>query len=141
MDDVEYNERFWWRSTGEMTSAFKQALYQGAPFPIVSLAEYFSLHQEGFSWGSKYRQAGYYASLILWYNTETLSTFSHSLFIQYLGLSLTSLLNTLLQDIICLLDHDESTSSSGTKIRSIRNDHHRYLHVNNEPNLLGAVTL
>lgn len=67
MDDVEYNERFWWRSTGEMTSAFKQALNQGAPFPIVSLAEYFSLHQEGFSWGSKYRQAGYYASLMLWY--------------------------------------------------------------------------
>ncbi|KZC13318.1 DUOXA-like protein C06E1.3 [Dufourea novaeangliae] len=66
MDDVEYNERFWWRSTGEMTSAFKQALNQGAPFPIVSLAEYFSLHQEGFSWGSKYRQAGYYTSLMLW---------------------------------------------------------------------------
>ncbi|CAL7947250.1 unnamed protein product [Xylocopa violacea] len=66
MEDVEYNERFWWRSTGEMTSAFKQALNQGAPFPIVSLAEYFSLHQEGFSWGSKYRQAGYYASLMLW---------------------------------------------------------------------------
>ncbi|XP_050458987.1 dual oxidase maturation factor 1 [Cataglyphis hispanica] len=64
--DVEYNERFWWRSSGEMTSAFKQALYQGAPFPIVSLAEYFSLHQEGFSWGSRYREAGYYASIMLW---------------------------------------------------------------------------
>lgn len=50
-----------------MTSAFKQALYQGAPFPIVSLAEYFSLHQEGFSWGSKYREAGYYASIMLWF--------------------------------------------------------------------------
>jgi len=65
--DIEYNERFWWRSSGEMTSAFKQALYQGAPFPIVSLAEYFSLHQEGFSWGSQYREAGYYASIMLWY--------------------------------------------------------------------------
>lgn len=65
--DVEYNERFWWRSSGEMTSAFKQALYQGAPFPIVSLAEYFSLHQEGFSWSSRYREAGYYASIMLWY--------------------------------------------------------------------------
>ncbi|KAL6265083.1 hypothetical protein P5V15_005173 [Pogonomyrmex californicus] len=64
--DVEYNERFWWRSSGEMTSAFKQALFQGAPFPIVSLAEYFSLHQEGFSWGSRYREAGYYASIMLW---------------------------------------------------------------------------
>jgi len=65
--DVEYNERFWWRSSGEMTSAFKQALHQGAPFPIVSLAEYFSLHQEGFSWGLRYREAGYYASIMLWY--------------------------------------------------------------------------
>jgi len=65
--DVEYNERFWWRSSGEMTSAFKQALHQGAPFPIISLAEYFSLHQEGFSWGSRYREAGYYASIMLWY--------------------------------------------------------------------------
>lgn len=65
--DVEYNERFWWRSAGEMSSSFKQALYQGAPFPIVSLVEYFSLHQEGFSWGSRYREAGYYASIMLWY--------------------------------------------------------------------------
>ncbi|KAG7208716.1 hypothetical protein KM043_014917 [Ampulex compressa] len=65
-EDVEYNERFWWRSSGEMTNSFKQALYQGAPFPIVSLAEYFSLHQEGFSWGSKYREAGYYSSIMLW---------------------------------------------------------------------------
>ncbi|XP_032687256.1 dual oxidase maturation factor 1 [Odontomachus brunneus] len=64
--DVEYNERFWWRSSSEMTSSFKQALYQGAPFPIVSLAEYFSLHQEGFSWGARYREAGYYASIMLW---------------------------------------------------------------------------
>ncbi|KAL0122394.1 hypothetical protein PUN28_007247 [Cardiocondyla obscurior] len=64
--DAEYNERFWWRSSDEMISAFKQALYQGAPFPIVSLAEYFSLHQEGFSWGSRYREAGYYASIMLW---------------------------------------------------------------------------
>lgn len=67
--DVEYNERFWWRNSGEMTSAFKQALYQGAPFPIVSLAEYFSHHQEGFSWGLRYREAGYYASIMLWYIT------------------------------------------------------------------------
>ncbi|XP_020282244.1 dual oxidase maturation factor 1 [Pseudomyrmex gracilis] len=64
--DIEYNERFSLRNSGDMNSAFKQALYQGAPFPIVSLAEYFSLHQEGFSWGSQYREAGYYASIMLW---------------------------------------------------------------------------
>lgn len=65
--DVEYNERFWWRSSDEMMHSFKDALHRGAPFPIVSLAEYFSLHQEGFSWGSKYREAGHYASIMLWF--------------------------------------------------------------------------
>ncbi|XP_043281843.1 dual oxidase maturation factor 1 [Venturia canescens] len=64
--DVEYNERFWWRSSDEMMNSFKGALHRGAPFPIVSLAEYFSLHQEGFSWGSRYREAGHYASIMLW---------------------------------------------------------------------------
>ncbi|XP_066596651.1 dual oxidase maturation factor 1-like [Prorops nasuta] len=66
-EDVnEYNERFWWRTSDEMRNSFKQALHQGAPFPIISLAEYFSLHQEGFSWGNRYREAGYYASITLW---------------------------------------------------------------------------
>ncbi|XP_011494925.1 PREDICTED: dual oxidase maturation factor 1 [Ceratosolen solmsi marchali] len=64
--DVEYNERFFWRKPHEMVKHFKDALYRGTPFPIVSLAEYFSLHQEGFSWGVKYRVAGYYASVMLW---------------------------------------------------------------------------
>ncbi|XP_001607607.2 dual oxidase maturation factor 1 isoform X2 [Nasonia vitripennis] len=66
MGDVEYNERFYWRKPHEMTDCFKDALFRGTPFPIVSLAEYFSLHQEGFSWGGKYREAGYYASVMLW---------------------------------------------------------------------------
>ncbi|XP_034946209.1 dual oxidase maturation factor 1 [Chelonus insularis] len=66
VSDVEYNERFWWRSPTEMSESFKHALYRGAPFPIISLAEYFSLHQEGFSWGAKYREAGHYASIMLW---------------------------------------------------------------------------
>ncbi|XP_008557204.1 dual oxidase maturation factor 1 [Microplitis demolitor] len=64
--DVEYNERFWWRSPTEMSESFREALYRGVPFPIISLAEYFSLHQEGFSWGVKYREAGHYASIMLW---------------------------------------------------------------------------
>ncbi|XP_033230346.1 dual oxidase maturation factor 1 isoform X2 [Belonocnema kinseyi] len=64
--DVEYNERFFWRTPHEMKDMFKESLSQGAPFPIVSLVEYFSFHQEGFSWGSKYREAGYYASIMLW---------------------------------------------------------------------------
>ncbi|XP_015520375.1 dual oxidase maturation factor 1 [Neodiprion pinetum] len=65
-NDVEFNERFWWRSPTEMSKSFKEALHRGAPFPILSVAEYFSLHQEGFSWGSRYREAGYYSSIMLW---------------------------------------------------------------------------
>ncbi|XP_043467970.1 dual oxidase maturation factor 1 [Leptopilina heterotoma] len=64
--DVEYNERFLWRTPYEMRNMFKEALARGAPFPIVSLVEYFSFHQEGFSWGTKYREAGYYATIMLW---------------------------------------------------------------------------
>jgi dual oxidase maturation factor 1 len=56
-----------------MAEFFKNALYRGTPFPIVSLAEYFSLHQEGFSWGVKYREAGYYASVMLWYDRLIIS--------------------------------------------------------------------
>ncbi|CAG5089561.1 Similar to DUOXA1: Dual oxidase maturation factor 1 (Homo sapiens) [Cotesia congregata] len=37
--DVEYNERFWWRSPTEMSESFREALYRGTPFPIISLAE------------------------------------------------------------------------------------------------------
>lgn len=65
--DVDYNERFWWRETTEMKACYKEALYRGSPFPILSLAEYFTLHSEGFSWGMSYRKAGYYASIMLWY--------------------------------------------------------------------------
>ncbi|XP_063984088.1 dual oxidase maturation factor 1 [Diachasmimorpha longicaudata] len=64
--DIEFNERFWWRSPTEMSDAFKSSLQRGTPFPIISLAEYFSLHQEGFSWGTRYREAGHWASIILW---------------------------------------------------------------------------
>lgn len=65
-NDLDYNERFWWRSPTEMSDLFREALNRGSPFPIISLAEYFSLHQEGFSWGRRYREAGYYTSKILW---------------------------------------------------------------------------
>lgn len=66
INDVEYNERFWWRTPNEMSTSVKDGLKRGTPFPIISLAEYFSLHQEGFSWGNKYRQAGHYTSKTLW---------------------------------------------------------------------------
>ena len=49
-----------------MSSNYKEALHRGLPYPILTVAEYFSLGREGFSWGGQYRAAGYYASILLW---------------------------------------------------------------------------
>lgn len=49
-----------------MGNSYKHALKTGLPFPILTVAEYFSLGQEGFAWGGQYRAAGYYASILLW---------------------------------------------------------------------------
>uniref|UniRef100_T1GFW5 Uncharacterized protein n=1 Tax=Megaselia scalaris TaxID=36166 RepID=T1GFW5_MEGSC len=49
-----------------MTKHYHEALRRGLPFPILTVAEYFSLSQEGFTWGMEYRQAGYFASILLW---------------------------------------------------------------------------
>ncbi|XP_063236354.1 dual oxidase maturation factor 1-like [Bacillus rossius redtenbacheri] len=65
-EDIRFNERFSWRGPREMGRCYKDSLVRGLPFPILTVAEYFSLAQEGFSWGGQYRAAGYYASIILW---------------------------------------------------------------------------
>lgn len=49
-----------------MGNNFRKALYKGLPFPILTVAEYFSIGQEGLSWGSQYRAAGYFAIIMLW---------------------------------------------------------------------------
>lgn len=49
-----------------MGDSYRHALKRGLPYPILTVAEYFSLGQEGFAWGGKYRAAGYYASIVLW---------------------------------------------------------------------------
>lgn len=49
-----------------MGNSYKHALKTGLPFPILTVAEYFSLGQEGFAWGGQYRAAGYCASILLW---------------------------------------------------------------------------
>lgn len=49
-----------------MGNSYKHALKTGLPYPILTVAEYFSLGQEGFAWGGQYRAAGYYASIFLW---------------------------------------------------------------------------
>jgi dual oxidase maturation factor 1 len=64
--DIDFNERFNWNQANEMGNSYKNALRRGLPFPILTVAEYFSLGQEGFAWGGQYRAAGYYASIWLW---------------------------------------------------------------------------
>lgn len=64
--DVDFNERFSWEQPGGMASSYEDALKRGLPFPILAVAEYLSLGQEGFAWGGQYRAAGYYAGILLW---------------------------------------------------------------------------
>lgn len=64
--DIDFNERFTWAQANDMENCYKHALKRGLPYPILTIAEYFSLGQEGFSWGGQYRAAGYYASILLW---------------------------------------------------------------------------
>lgn len=64
--DIDFNERFTWDAATDMKNSYKSALKRGLPYPILTVAEYFSLGREGFSWGGQYRAAGYYASILLW---------------------------------------------------------------------------
>lgn len=70
--DIDFNERFNWNEASDMGNSYKRALKRGLPYPILTVAEYFSLGQEGFAWGGQYRSAGYYASIWLWYDFQLL---------------------------------------------------------------------
>ncbi len=50
-----------------MIDAFVDALHKGLPYPILTVAEYLSLNEEGFCWGKIYRKAGYFSCIALWY--------------------------------------------------------------------------
>lgn len=65
-EDIDFNERFSWYGSHEMGHSYREAIQRGLPFPILTVAEYFSLGQEGFTWGGQYRAAGYYSSILLW---------------------------------------------------------------------------
>ncbi|XP_018325914.1 dual oxidase maturation factor 1 [Agrilus planipennis] len=69
--DIEFNERFDWKSADKLESNFREAITRGLPFPILTVVEYFSLGQEGLSWGGQYRIAGYYATIMLWTSFTT----------------------------------------------------------------------
>lgn len=63
---IDYNERFHWDQPDQVSQELTEALFKGLPYPILTVLEYFSLDDEGFSWGRMYRLAGYYASILLW---------------------------------------------------------------------------
>lgn len=65
-NDIDFNEQFQWTNSLEMEESFREALQRGLPFPILTVAEYFTVGQEGLAWGGKYRAAGYYAFVMLW---------------------------------------------------------------------------
>ncbi|CAH1170058.1 unnamed protein product [Phaedon cochleariae] len=64
--DIDFNERFLWIDSHQMGNSFKEALIRGLPFPILTIAEYFTVGQEGLAWGGQYRAAGYFAIIMLW---------------------------------------------------------------------------
>lgn len=64
--DVAFNERFDFYRPDQLQEEFRKGLKKGLPFPILTVAEYMAVDDEGFCWGRNYRQAGYYCSFFLW---------------------------------------------------------------------------
>lgn len=65
-EEINYNERFYWIGATELKTEYKKALVKGLPYPILTIAEYLSQDLEGFCWGRRYREAGYYSYILLW---------------------------------------------------------------------------
>jgi len=70
-DRIDYNERFTWCGPTDMTDEYSRSLSKGLPFPILTVAEYLSLDDEGFRWGRIYRKAGYFSAITLWLVTSS----------------------------------------------------------------------
>lgn len=64
--DINYNERFYWIEPNQMRQEHQNALERGLPYPILTVVEYLSQDEAGFSWSRQYRMAGYYSYIILW---------------------------------------------------------------------------
>ncbi|RUS75527.1 hypothetical protein EGW08_016717 [Elysia chlorotica] len=75
-ETINYNEHFSWNSpqgrlgfgpyAGLFNQEYRAAQLKGLPLPILWVAEYFTLDGEGIRWGRIYRQAGFYAHIMLW---------------------------------------------------------------------------
>nr|XP_022340089.1 dual oxidase maturation factor 1-like isoform X1 [Crassostrea virginica]XP_022340090.1 dual oxidase maturation factor 1-like isoform X1 [Crassostrea virginica] len=75
-ETINYNENFDWRweqgrlgfgiFAGRFNQEFRAAQFRGTPLPIIWIAEYFTFDGEGIRWGRHYRQAGWYAHILMW---------------------------------------------------------------------------
>ena len=77
-ETINFNERFVWanpwaqgrvgfgRFASRFNQEFRAAQFRGMPYPILWVAEYFTLDGEQIRWGRKFRQGGWYAYQFLW---------------------------------------------------------------------------
>jgi len=78
-ETVNYNERFHWDNlgfhigragfgpfAGQFNQEYREGQWKGLPYPILWIAEYFTLDGEGIRWGRHYLQAGFYSHIMLW---------------------------------------------------------------------------
>ncbi|XP_041464964.1 dual oxidase maturation factor 1-like isoform X1 [Lytechinus variegatus] len=73
---INYNERFHFygsqgrggfgRFSGRINREFREAQWSGKPYPVLWVAEYFTLDGEDIRWGRSYRLAGFYAYIMVW---------------------------------------------------------------------------
>jgi len=82
-ENINYNEAFRWadpwfqgrfgfgRFASRLNQEFREAQFTGDPYPILWIAEYFTLDGEQIRWFRKFRQAGWYAHIFLWLGFAT----------------------------------------------------------------------
>ncbi|XP_072039205.1 dual oxidase maturation factor 1-like [Amphiura filiformis] len=95
---IDYNERFnfddgqglngFGRFAGRIQREFRAAQWKGLPYPILWIAEYFTLDGEGIRWGRYYRWGGFYTLIVLWFSFPLflLSTILQFMVIRYAGI-------------------------------------------------------
>lgn len=75
-ETINYNEHYDWRwrqgrfgfgpFAGRFNREFRESQFRGVPLPILWVAEYFTFDGEGVRWGRHYRQAGWFAHILMW---------------------------------------------------------------------------
>ena len=78
-EEINYNERFSWSDPwqqgrldfgiygGRFNQEYRAAKYRGMPYPILLVAEPFTLDGEQIRWYRKFRVAGWFTHIFLWY--------------------------------------------------------------------------